>query len=66
MTEATSNVLLDALNDPEEPLTAEVEETAVAVAGCLKNVLKSSSGSSQAVGSTASKVNKRVVAEVSK
>ena len=52
MSETATNELVNALNDPEEPLTPEVEEAAVGVAGCLKNVLKSSSGTSQAVGST--------------
>ena len=62
MAETAANALADVLNDPEEPLTAEVEETAVAVVGCLRNVLKGASGSSQAIGSTSTKVNKRVIA----
>ena len=46
MAEIAGKELENVLNDPEEPLTAEVEETAIGVAGCLKNVLKGASGSS--------------------
>lgn len=52
MSDTATKELVNALNDPEEPLTPEVEEAAVSVAGVLKNVLKSSSGTSQATGST--------------
>ena len=45
MAETAAKELGNVLNDPEEPLTAEVEETAVGIAGCLKNVLKGASGS---------------------
>ena len=45
MAETAAKELGNVLNDPEEPLTAEVEETAVGVAGCLKNVLRGASGS---------------------
>ena len=55
MGETATNELVNTLNDPEEPLTQEVEEAAVGVAGCLKNVLKSASGASQ--GTVSSKVN---------
>ena len=48
MGETATNELVNTLNDPEEPFTAEVEEAAIGVAGCLKNVLKSASGASQA------------------
>ena len=47
MSEAATKELVNSLGDPEQPFTPEVEETAVGVTGCLKNVLKSSSGSSQ-------------------
>ena len=52
MSDTATEELVNALNDPEEPLTPEVEEAAVGVAGVLKNVLKSSSGTSQATGLT--------------
>lgn len=48
MTGAVTDLLTSALNDPEEPLTAELEETANSVVGCLSNVL--ASGASQANG----------------
>lgn len=48
MSETQTDQISSILNDPEEPFTAEVEETAVGVAGCLKNVLKSASGANQA------------------
>ena len=51
MSETATNELVNTLNDPEEPFTAEVEEAAVGVAGILKNVLKSSSSASQSAGS---------------
>ena len=56
MSEAATTELVNALNDPEEPFTPEVEEAAVGVAGVLKNVLKSSSKSSQETESSSSKV----------
>ena len=56
MSETATNELVNALNDPEEPFTPEVEEAAVGVAGVLKNVLKSSSKSSQESESSSSKV----------
>ena len=49
MTESATKVLVNALNDPEEPLSPEIEEGAVGVSGVLKNVLKSSV--SQEIGS---------------
>ena len=52
MSETATNQLVNALSDPEEPLTPEVEEAAVGVAGVLKNVLKSSSSANQVIGST--------------
>jgi len=65
MSETATKELVNTLNDPEEPFTAEVEEAAVGVAGCLKNVLKSASGASQAIGSisgdsSSSKVQKNL------
>ena len=48
MTGAVTDLLTSALNDPEEPFTAELEETANGVVGCLSNVL--ASGASQANG----------------
>lgn len=56
MSETATRQLVNALNDPEEPLTPEVEEAAKGVSGVIKNVLKSSSGVNQALGSTSSKV----------
>ena len=56
MSETATKKLVNSLNDPEEPLTPEVEEAAVSVAGVLKNVLKSSSKSSQKSESSSSKV----------
>lgn len=51
MSETATNELVNTLNDPEEPFTAEVEEAAAGVTGVLKNVLKSSSTASQSAGS---------------
>ena len=47
MTGTVTNLLSTALNDPEEPFTPELDETASSVTGCLSNVLKSASGGSQ-------------------
>lgn len=47
MSDTATNELVDSLNDPEEPLTPEVEEAAVGVAGVLKNILKASSSQTQ-------------------
>ena len=47
MTDTVINLLAYTLNDPEEPFTAELGQTGTSAAGCLSNVLKSSSGSSQ-------------------
>ncbi|XP_068684585.1 polycystin family receptor for egg jelly-like [Montipora foliosa] len=43
MSDTATKELVDTLSDPEEPLTPEVEEAAINVAGVLKNVLKYSS-----------------------
>lgn len=63
MSDTATNELVDSLNDPEEPLTPEVEEAAVGVAGVLKNILKASSSQAQGSeltlsGSHSSKVRK--------
>ena len=63
MSDTATNELVDSLNDPEEPLTPEVEEAAVGVAGVLKNILKASSSQTQGSeltlsGSLSSKVRK--------
>ena len=47
MTETVTGLLATALNDPEEPFTSELDETAASVTGCLSNVLKSASDGSQ-------------------
>ena len=39
--------MISTLDDPEEPFTPELEQTATSVTGCLTNVLKSAAGSSQ-------------------
>lgn len=43
MSETATEELVNTLNDPEEPLTPEVEEAAIGVVGVLRNVFKSSS-----------------------
>lgn len=63
MSDTATNELVDSLYDPEEPLTPEVEEAAVGVAGVLKNILKASSSQAQGSeltlsGSLSSKVRK--------
>ena len=47
LTDITANMMVSILNDPEEPFTPELEQTATSVTGCLTNVLKSAAGSSQ-------------------
>lgn len=49
-TDSATNALTSALNDMEQPFTAEMEESATSVTGCLKNVLQSASGPSQETG----------------
>lgn len=49
-TDSASNALASALNDIEQPFTAEMEDSAASVTGCLKNVLQSASGPSQVNG----------------
>lgn len=63
ISDTATNELVDSLNDPEEPLTPEMEEAAVGVAGVLKNILKASSSQTQGSelapsGSLSSKVRK--------
>ena len=47
LTDRTTDLLKTALDDLEEPFSAELEEAAESVTGCLKNVLQSSSAESQ-------------------
>ena len=47
LTDITVNMMVSILNDPEEPFTPELEQTATSVTGCLTNILKSAAGSSQ-------------------
>ena len=47
LTDITVNIMVSILNDPEEPFTPELEQTATSVTGCLTNILKSAAGSSQ-------------------
>ena len=48
LTESASRLLVSALRDMEEAYTEDLYETALSTTGCLKNVLKSASGSYQA------------------
>lgn len=50
MTDKSANLLLDALNDLEEPFSPVLEQTAKSVTGCLTNVL--AAGASQAGGAS--------------
>ncbi len=50
MTDKTTNLLLGALNDLEEPFSPVLEQTATSVTGCLTNVL--TAGASQADGAS--------------
>ena len=60
-TDSTTNALTTALNDMEQPFTAEMEDSATSVTGCLKNVLQSVSGPSQeTVGSESNKSSAKV------
>ena len=47
LTDITVNMMVSILNDPEEPFTPELEQTATSVTGCLTNIIKSAAGSSQ-------------------
>ena len=44
MTDKTTNMLVDTLNDLEEPFSPVMELTARSVTGCLTNVLQSAAG----------------------
>ena len=44
MTDKTTNMLVDTLNDLEEPFSPVMELTAKSVTGCLTNVLQSAAG----------------------
>ena len=48
MTDKTTNMLVDTLNDLEEPFSPVMELTAKSVTGCLTNVLQSAAGAGQA------------------
>lgn len=55
MTEKTADMLVDNINDVEEPFSSVMELTAKSVTGCLTNVLQSAAGGTQ--GSEASDEN---------
>ena len=50
LTDATTELLKSALGDLEEPFSDELEESAVSITACLKNVLKSAPGSNKESG----------------
>ena len=50
LTDATTELLKSVLGDLEEPFSDELEESAVGITTCLKNVLKSSPESSKESG----------------
>lgn len=50
MTEKVSNMLVDNLNDLEEPFSPVIEQTSKSITGCLTNVLQSAAGADQANG----------------
>ena len=50
LTDATTELLKSVLGDLEEPFSDELEESAVSITTCLKNVLKSSPESSKERG----------------
>lgn len=50
MTEKVSNMLVDNLNDLEEPFSPVIEQTSRSITGCLTNVLQSAAGADQANG----------------
>ena len=47
LTDITVNMMVSILNDPEEPFTPELEQTATSITGYLTNIIKSAAGSSQ-------------------
>lgn len=50
LTDVTTELLKSSLNDIEEPFSDEMEESAASITACLKNVLKSASGSGKESG----------------
>ena len=48
MTDKTTNMLINTLNDLEEPFSPEMELTAKSVTGCLTNVLQSAADAGNA------------------
>ncbi|KAJ7390749.1 hypothetical protein OS493_022307 [Desmophyllum pertusum] len=52
-TDKTNQLLVAAIDDVEEPFSAELEESAASVTGCLTNILQSASDGSQANGASA-------------
>jgi len=60
-TDSATTALTSSLNDVEQPFTAEMEDSATSVTGCLKNVLQSASGPRQeTVGSELNKPSAKV------
>ena len=53
MTVKTTGLLLSALNDLEQPFSAELDEAATRVTSCLNNVLQSASGRSNGAAAEA-------------
>ena len=51
MTDKTTNMLVDTLNDLEEPFSPVMELTAKSVTGCLTNVLQSAAGAENSASS---------------
>lgn len=52
LTEKTANMLVDNVNDLEEPFSPVMELTAKSVTGCLTNVLQSAAGTTQVGGAS--------------
>ena len=51
-TDKTNQLLVAAIDDVEEPFSAELEESAASVTGCLTNILQSASDGSRANGAS--------------
>ena len=47
LTDKAANLLVDALNDLEQPFSPVLEKTAKSVTECLTNVLQSAAGTDQ-------------------
>ena len=60
LAEKTTGLLLSALNDLEQPFSAELDEAATSVTSCLNNVLQSASGQSNGAAEEA-KVGLRIL-----